>query len=83
MLEIDLEAPIHLHDFFADYPLAPEKQIVPESWISPYNEKLIRDKDVGGGKYIVGEKLLQTLVPKKNYVIHIELSSNIYNINME
>ncbi|CAI2201564.1 10169_t:CDS:2, partial [Funneliformis geosporum] len=27
MLEIDLEAPVHLHDFFADYPLAPEKQI--------------------------------------------------------
>ncbi|CAG8627389.1 1701_t:CDS:1, partial [Paraglomus brasilianum] len=48
----DLEAPIDLHDFFADYPLAPEKQIVPESWISPYNKKLIHDKDVGGGKYI-------------------------------
>jgi hypothetical protein len=33
MLELDLEAPIHLHDFFADYPLAPEKQIVLEDWL--------------------------------------------------
>ena len=70
IFDIDLEAPIHLYDYFADYHLAPEKQIVPENWISPYNEKLVKDKDVGGGKYIVGEKLLQTLVPKKNYIIH-------------
>ena len=41
MLKVNLEASIHLHDFFADYPLAPEKQIVSENWISPYNEKLI------------------------------------------
>ncbi|CAG8851177.1 7007_t:CDS:2, partial [Gigaspora margarita] len=62
--------PIHLQDFFADYPLAPEKQIVPENWLSPYNERLIHDKEVGGGKYTSGEKLLQTLLPKKNYVVH-------------
>ncbi|CAG8843381.1 31270_t:CDS:2, partial [Racocetra persica] len=27
ILEVDIEAPIGLHDFFADYPLVPEKQI--------------------------------------------------------
>ncbi|CAG8653035.1 7049_t:CDS:2, partial [Acaulospora colombiana] len=70
MLEVDLEAPINMQDFFADYPLAPEKQIVPENWLSPYNEKLVHDKEVGGRKYTSGEKLLQTLLPKKNYVIH-------------
>ncbi|CAG8846771.1 11802_t:CDS:2, partial [Gigaspora margarita] len=48
MPKVDLEVPIHLQDFFADYPLAPEKQI----------------------KYTSGEKLLQTLLPKKNYVVH-------------
>ncbi|CAB5369714.1 unnamed protein product [Rhizophagus irregularis] len=35
MPEVDLEVPAHLHNFFADYPLAPEKQIVPENWLSP------------------------------------------------
>ncbi|CAB5211517.1 unnamed protein product [Rhizophagus irregularis] len=47
MLEVDLEVPAHLHNFFADYPLAPEKQIVPENWLSPYNERLVHDKAVG------------------------------------
>lgn len=69
-LEVDLEVPVHLHDFFADYPLAPEKQIVPENWLSLYNERLVNDKEVGNGKYVSGEKLVQTLFPKKNYVIH-------------
>ena len=40
-LELDLEAPVHLHDYFADYPLAPEKQIIPEDWLSLYNERLV------------------------------------------
>ncbi|CAI2196968.1 6126_t:CDS:1, partial [Funneliformis geosporum] len=45
MLEVDLEAPVHLHDFFADYPLIPEKQIVPENWLSLYNKRLVNDKE--------------------------------------
>ena len=69
-LEIDLEVPVHLHDFFADYPLASEKQLVPENWLSLYNERLVQDKAVGDGKYVSGEKLLQTLYTKKNYVVH-------------
>ncbi|PKY54851.1 hypothetical protein RhiirA4_473892 [Rhizophagus irregularis] len=69
-LKVDLEAPVHLHDFFADYPLTPEKQIVPEEWLSLYNERLVHDKEVGGGKYTTGEKLVQTLYPKKNYVVN-------------
>ncbi|CAB5352482.1 unnamed protein product [Rhizophagus irregularis] len=56
LLEVDLELPVHLHDFFADYPLAPEKQIVPENWLSLYNERLVNDKEVGNGKYMSGEK---------------------------
>ncbi|CAG8832111.1 13463_t:CDS:2, partial [Gigaspora margarita] len=47
MPEVDLEVPIHLQDFFADYPLAPEKQIVPKNWLSLYNERLVHDKEVG------------------------------------
>ncbi|CAI2169496.1 19726_t:CDS:2 [Funneliformis geosporum] len=70
ILEVDLEVPVHLHDFFADYPLAPEKQMVPEDWLSLYNERLVYDKEVGGRKYMSGEKLVQTLFTKKNYVVH-------------
>ncbi|GBB96028.1 hypothetical protein RclHR1_26690001 [Rhizophagus clarus] len=51
MPEVDLEVLAHLHNFFADYPLALEKQIVPENWLSLYNERLVHDKAVGGGKY--------------------------------
>ncbi|CAG8733584.1 12712_t:CDS:2, partial [Dentiscutata erythropus] len=70
MPEVDLEVPAHLYDFFADYLLVPEKQIVLENWLSLYNAKLVQDKEVGGGKYVTGEKLVQTLYPKKNYVFH-------------
>ncbi|CAI2192799.1 8733_t:CDS:2, partial [Funneliformis geosporum] len=51
ILEVDLEVPVHLHDFFADYPLAPEKQMVPEDWLSLYNERLVYDKEVGEADY--------------------------------
>ena len=52
---------MHLYDFFADYPLALEKQIVPENWLSLYNERLVKDKENGNRKYISGEKLIQTI----------------------
>lgn len=70
LFEVDLDVPKHLHDYFADYPLAPEKNVVPQDWLSPYNDKLLHDKDIGGGKYVLSEKLLQTLLPKRNYIIH-------------
>ncbi|CAG8707769.1 15457_t:CDS:2 [Funneliformis mosseae] len=70
MLELDLEVPVHLHNYFADYSLASEKQIISEDWLSLYNERLVQDKEVGNNKYMSGEKLVQTLYLKKNYVVH-------------
>ncbi|CAG8446156.1 7082_t:CDS:2 [Scutellospora calospora] len=58
MLELDLEAPVHLHDYFVDYPLASEKQIIPENWPSLYNERLVNNKEVRNGKYVLEEKLV-------------------------
>ncbi|RGB28920.1 hypothetical protein C1646_767247 [Rhizophagus diaphanus] len=57
MLEVDLKALVHLYDFFS----APEKQIVPENWLSLYNERLVHNKEVEGEKYVSREKLVQTL----------------------
>uniref|UniRef100_U9SG93 Uncharacterized protein n=1 Tax=Rhizophagus irregularis (strain DAOM 181602 / DAOM 197198 / MUCL 43194) TaxID=747089 RepID=U9SG93_RHIID len=68
ILEVDLEAPVHLHDFFTDYLLAFEKQLIPENWLNLYNERLVKDKEVGNGKYVSEEKLVQTLFIKKNYM---------------
>ncbi|PKK56693.1 hypothetical protein RhiirC2_799498 [Rhizophagus irregularis] len=82
-LEVDLEVPVHLHDFFVDYPLAPEKQIVPEEWLSLYNERLVQDKEVGGGKYTTGEKLVQTLYPKKELHGPLSCTPVIYKIGDE
>ncbi|CAG8804472.1 28274_t:CDS:2 [Racocetra persica] len=31
IFEVNLEALVYLHDYFADYPLVPEKQIIPEN----------------------------------------------------
>ncbi|CAG8783534.1 36623_t:CDS:2, partial [Racocetra persica] len=70
IFEVDLEAPVYLYDYFADYPLAPEKQIISENWLSLYNEILVRDKNVEKEKYVSGEKLVQTLFSKKNYIVH-------------
>src|SRR6266542_1731105 len=46
-LEVDLEASVHLYDFFVDYLLASEKQIVLKEWLSLYNKRLVYDKEVG------------------------------------
>ncbi|CAG8496309.1 16385_t:CDS:2, partial [Racocetra fulgida] len=46
MSEVDLEVLAHLHDLFADYPLVSEKQIISENWLSPYNERLVHDKEI-------------------------------------
>src|SRR3954470_16171722 len=83
MPEVDLKVPAHLHDFFADYPLAPEKQIVPENWLSLYNERLVHDKAVRDEKYVSGEKLLQTLYPKKNYVVHYRALQTYMKLGMK
>ncbi|CAG8490976.1 8716_t:CDS:2 [Racocetra fulgida] len=35
-----------------------------------YNKRLVYNKEVGGGKYMSEEKLVQTLFTKKNYIVH-------------
>ncbi|CAG8829111.1 28221_t:CDS:2, partial [Racocetra persica] len=68
ILEVDLEVLMHLYDYFADYLLVSEKQIISKNWLSLYNKILVHDKNVGEEKYVSGEKLVQTLFTKKNYI---------------
>ncbi|CAG8835557.1 30083_t:CDS:1, partial [Gigaspora margarita] len=72
ILEVDLEVLVHLYNYFADYPLVPEKQIISENWLSLYNKMLVCDKNVGEEKYISEEKLVQILFTKKNYIVHYQ-----------
>ena len=65
IVEVDLEYPAHLHESHNSYPLAPEKIEVPNEWMSPYQQKLLKK----GHKCEV-EKLVPTLRNKEKYVTH-------------
>ena len=43
-IEYDLKYPKELHDLHNDYPLAPEKLIVQDDWLSPFCKNLKEKK---------------------------------------
>ena len=65
IVEVDLEYPAHLHESHNSYPLAPEKIEVPNEWMSPYQQKLLKK-----GHMCEVEKLVPTLRNKEKYVTH-------------
>jgi hypothetical protein len=67
---VDLEVPYELHDYFNDYPLAPEKQRVVENMLSPHQLQCRTRYDLKGSS---PEKLLCTLEPKTKYTVHYRL----------
>ena len=68
ILEVTLDYPKHLHDLHDMYPLAPEKLNIEYSNLSPYALSVIKKCEM---KYKnSGTKLMSTLKPKKNYIIH-------------
>ena len=68
IVEVNLTIPEELHDFFADYPLAPSREVVD---IGAMSNELV---DMLGKLRITTlpkvPKLLQTLHPKEGYVLH-------------
>jgi hypothetical protein len=64
ILEVDLKVPTELHDFFNDYPLAPEQSV---SKPSPFMKELGKKLNIAENKV---EKLVTSLSDKKNYVLH-------------
>ncbi|KAK3731226.1 hypothetical protein QZH41_004694 [Actinostola sp. cb2023] len=67
ILEVDLEYPKELHDLHNDYPLAPERQKVPQDWLSPYCHQLIEDLELN---FTPTEKLVPNLNDKTHYILH-------------
>ena len=66
ILEVDLEYPRELHDAHNAYPLAPERMVVQEEWMSEYQHGLI---GIGVAPTEV-EKLVPNLRDKDRYVLH-------------
>ena len=64
-VEIDLEYPREIHDDHSDFPLAPEKHVIQDDWLSAYSKNLAANRSAV-------PKLVETLFDKPNYVCHIE-----------
>jgi hypothetical protein len=64
--EVDIaEVSQHLHDFLADYPLAPTLESIQPEWLSSYQQEL-----VGNARGIFGRKLVPNFQKKDRYVVH-------------
>ena len=77
ILEVDLDYPEELHDEHNAYPLAPEKQVVPKEWMSPYQRAL-----AGGQPEDKTTKLLLTLRNKTWYVLHYRALQQYLDLGM-
>ena len=67
ILEVDLEYPSELHDYFNDYPLAPEKLKITNDMLSKYCFDIANKYGIKVGE---ANKLIPNLVNKNNYVIN-------------
>ena len=67
ILEVDLEYPQELHDIHNDYPLAPEKIIIPKEWLCDYSLEIANADNNTTGTV---KKLVPNLMNKNNYVIY-------------
>ena len=79
-IECDLEYPKELHYLHNDYPLAPEKLIVQDDWLSPFCKKLKEKFGLASDKTT---KLISTLFNKEKYVFHIRNLSLYKDLGMK
>ena len=63
VLEVDLDYPEELHDCHNAYPLAPERLLVEDDWLSDY---ALKHKTTNAKV----EKLIPNLMKKQNYTLH-------------
>jgi hypothetical protein len=70
-LEVDISFPEELHEYFNDYPFAPERVIMRTMEKSPMHMVIQRAYDISRNDNTI--KLLNTLLPKKKYLVHYRL----------
>ena len=73
-IDCDLEYPKELHELHNDYPLAPEKIIVQDDWLSSFCKNLKEKFILASDKTT---KLIPTLFNKEKYVLHVK-NLNLY-----
>ena len=73
-IECDLEYPKELHDLHNDYPLAPEKLLVQDDWLSPFCKNLKEKNNLPRDKTT---KFIPTLFNNEKYVLHVK-NLNLY-----
>ena len=67
VLEVDLEYPDELHVLHNDYPLAPEKLVIPYDMLTDYCKKIAGEHETKVGNI---KKLIPNWGSKTNYVVH-------------
>ena len=66
IFDVDLEVPKDLHDYFNDYPLAPESRLGEYSENMKRKYRILNEKD----PVSIVKKLIPNLYDKTNYVVH-------------
>ena len=79
-IECDLEYPKELHYLHNDYPLASEKLIVQDDWLSPFCIKMKEKFGLASDKTT---KLIHTLFNKEKYVLHFRNLSLFKDLGMK
>ena len=81
IVEVNSTIPEELHDFFADYSLAPSREVVDIGAMS--NEQVDMLGKLGNTTLPKVPKLLQTLHPKEDYVLHYLTLKLYHELGME
>ena len=79
-IESDLEYPKELHYLHNDYPLAPEKLIVQDDWLSPFCKTLKEKFGLASDKTT---ELIPTLFNTEKYVLHVRNLSLYKDLGMK